>query len=99
MRSLGPDTPKTDLFRLIAEYIDRQIFAGYRLYPGNYVALDLLQGGSAYAGHYTEAERAAFEHYLDGQMAKVTIPNKDNDFLRGQLLRMYANPAINQLGL
>ena len=99
VRSLGPDTPKTELFRLIAEHIDRQIFAGYRLYPGNYVALDLLQGGSAYVGHYTEAERATFEHYLDGQMAKVTIPGRDDDFLRDRLLRMYANPAINQLGL
>ena len=46
--TIPADTPKTELFRLIADHIDRQIFAGYRLYPNNYVALDLLHGDSAH---------------------------------------------------
>ena len=28
-------------------------------------------------------------------MAKITIPNKDEDFLRERLLTMYANPVKN----
>ena len=93
------DTPKTDLFRLIADHIDRQIFAGYRLYPNNYVALDLLHGDSAHADHYTAEDKAQFEAYLKGQLDKIEMEGKDDAYLREQMLKMYANPAINQMGL
>lgn len=97
--TIPADTPKTDLFRLIADHIDRQIFAGYRLYPNNYVALDLLQGDSAHADHYTAEDKAHFEAYLKGQLDKIEMEGKDDAYLREQMLKMYANPAINQMGL
>ena len=97
--TIPADTPKTELFRLIADHIDRQIFAGYRLYPNNYVALDLLQGNSAHADHYTAEDKAHFEAYLKGQLDKIEMEGKDDAYLREQMLKMYANPAINQMGL
>lgn len=97
--TIPADTPKTELFRLIADHIDRQIFAGYRLYPNNYVALDLLHGDSAHADHYTAEEKAQFEAYLKGQLDKIEMEGKDDAYLREQMLKMYANPAINQMGL
>ena len=97
--AIPADTPKTELFRLIADHIDRQIFAGYRLYPNNYVALDLLHGDSAHADHYTAEEKAQFEAYLKGQLDKIEMEGKDDAYLREQMLKMYANPAINQMGL
>lgn len=97
--TIPADTPKTDLFRLIADHIDRQIFAGYRLYPNNYVALDLLHGDSAHADHYTAEDKAHFEAYLKGQLDKIEMEGKDDAYLREQMLKMYANPAINQMGL
>lgn len=97
--TIPADTPKTELFRLIADHIDRQIFAGYRLYPNNYVALDLLHGDSAHADHYTAEDKAQFETYLKGQLDKIEMEGKDDTYLREQMLKMYANPAINQMGL
>ena len=97
--TIPADTPKTELFRLIADHIDRQIFAGYRLYPNNYVALDLLHGDSAHADHYTTEDKAQFEAYLKGQLDKIEMEDKDDAYLREQMLKMYANPAINQMGL
>lgn len=97
--TIPADTPKTELFRLIADHIDRQIFAGYRLYPNNYVALDLLHGDSAHADHYTAEDKAQFEAYLKGQLDKIEMEDKDDAYLREQMLKMYANPAINQMGL
>ncbi len=97
--TIPADTPKADLFRIIAEHIDRQIFAGYRLYPGNYVALDMLQNTAVYTAHYTNEDKATFETYLKGQLAKIEIEGKDIDFLRKQILTMYANPAKNQMEL
>lgn len=97
--TIPADTPKTELFRLIADHIDRQIFAGYRLYPNNYVALDLLHGDSAHTDHYTAEDKAQFEAYLKGQLDKIEKEGKDDAYLREQMLKMYANPAINQMGL
>ena len=97
--TIPSDTPKTELFRLIADHIDRQIFAGYRLYPNNYVALDLLHGDSAHADHYTAEDKAQFEAYLKGQLDKIEMEGKDDAYLRDQMLKMYANLAINQMGL
>ena len=98
LQSLPDDMPKTDFYATVAKHIDRDIFLGYRLYPGNYVAIDMLHGTNDYADHYTEADRTTFEKYIDGQLAKIQdLPNPDMAFLRERILEMYANPAINQM--
>ena len=98
LQSLPDDMPKTDFYATVAKHIDRDIFLGYRLYPGNYVAIDMLHDTNDYADHYTEADRATFEKYIDGQLAKIQdLPNPDMAFLRERILEMYANPAINQI--
>lgn len=93
--TLDPEMPKTKVFDVIAAHIDHEIHRNYRIYPSNYVALDLLDGGNAYAGRYTAEDKAVFEKYLDGQMAKINIENKDEAYLRERMLTMYANPARN----
>jgi hypothetical protein len=97
LRGLDPDMPKTDLFRMIAEHIDHEIHANYCLYPGNYVALDELNGNAEFASHYTVEQKNAFDKYISGQLAKITLPNKDEAFLKERLLTMYANPMRNYL--
>ena len=81
----------------IAHHIDEEIHRHYRLYPCNYVALDLMQGTTDYRSHYTADDQSAFETYLAGQLAKIVIPNKDEAFLRARIIEMYANPAKNFL--
>ena len=98
LQSLPDDMPKTDFYASVAKHIDRDIFLGYRLYPGNYVAIDMLHDTNDYADHYTETDRTTFEKYIDGQLAKIQdLPNPDMAFLRERILEMYANPAINQM--
>lgn len=89
--------PKTELFGAVARRMDREIHRSYRLYPGNYVAADLLQGGTAFAAHYSEADRKCFEDYLGQRLALVSLPQPDLPFLRQRILEMYANPLLNQL--
>ena len=97
--NLSPDIPKSKVFDVIAEHIDKEIFRNYRLYPSNYIALDMLEGNEAHAGRYTADDKAAFEKYLQGQIARIDIPNKDEAFLRERMLTMYANPARNSLAV
>lgn len=97
LASIPEDTPKADIFRIIAEHIDRGIHANYRLYPNNYIAIDMLEGGQRMAEHYTPEDKATFEKYLAAQLAKISIPNKDESFLTERMLTMYANPALNKM--
>lgn len=95
--SLDPSTPKTEVFDVIAKHIDQGVHSNYRLYPCNYAALDMLRGDSAFSGKYTAEEKAAFEKYLAGQLAKIDIPHKDEPYLMERMLTMYANPVVNYL--
>ena len=95
--TLDPSTPKTEIFDVIAEHIDHEIHRNYRLYPSNYIALDALDGGRAFADKYTDEDKAAFDKYLAGQLAKIDLPGKDDDFLMERMLTMYANPARNYI--
>ena len=97
LASIPEDTPKTDIFRIIAEHIDKGIHANYRLFPNNYIAVDILESGNRMAEHYTPQDKATFEKYLAVQLGKISIPNKDEAFLKECMLKMYANPAVNQL--
>ena len=95
--TLDPEMPKQELFNTIAAHIDHEIHSHYRLYPGNYVALDLLENTEAHASEYTPEDKARFEKYIAGQLAKIELPDKDEAFLKEKILAMYANPVRNFL--
>lgn len=88
-----------EFFAATARRLDEEIYRNYRLYPNNFVALDLLNNGKDYISHYSEEDKAQFEQYLQQQIDKIDLPNKDEAFLRERLLEMYANPAKNQLAI
>ena len=91
------DIPKTEFYKALGERMDKEIHRNYHLYPCNYIALDELNGSTQYASHYTDADRQRFDSYLQGQMAKINLPEKDEPFLRERMLTMYANPLVNHL--
>ena len=90
------ELPKNEFFAELAKRMDKEIHRGYTLYPCNYIALDELNGNTEQSSHYTSADRQRFETYLQGQLAKIKLPNKDEAFLRQKMLEMYANPVRNQ---
>ena len=94
--ALDSAVPRNQFLDQVAQIIDRHIFEGYRIYPCNRIALDMLRGDNAAADKYTPEQKQAFQTYLDGQLAKIDIPNPAWDFLRERILTMYANPLINQ---
>lgn len=99
LRALPDDMPKNEFYVAVAEHLDHEIWRGYRLYPSNFVALDLLRGTDEHADRYTAEDHQRFEAYLDAQLKKIQLPNPDWAFLRERMLTMYANPAINQLSV
>ena len=93
------DLPKNEFFTALSQRIDNELHQHYRLYPANFIAIDELNGDSAHAAHYSEADKQRFDNYLAERIAKVELDGKDEAFLRERILTMYANPAINHLKL
>ena len=74
--------PVNAFCRETAALIDRRIRAGYRIWPNNRVAFDLLNGTAL--GGYSPQEKAAFEAHI------ATVP----EALRPVLLHIYAGPLL-----
>lgn len=99
LAELDPNKDKNELFAVVANIIDKEIYRHYRFYPCNYVAYDLLHGTRRFSDHYGLKDKKEFEAYLQGQLDKIDIPNKDEAFLRRMILEMYTNPLVNNLSL
>lgn len=74
----------------LAAVIDQKIWSGYKLWPSNYIAHDLLYGDDEYLSFYTPEEKNAFEKRL---IEKV---DTKNELMVKNFLAMYANPVNNQ---
>jgi len=98
LRALPPQSNKNELIADIASVIDREIYANYRFYSCNYVAYDMLYNTLRCSSNYDQQEKELFETYMQQQVDKIDIPNKDEIFLRNKLLEMYSNPLKNHLG-
>ncbi len=87
------DLSQNEKLSKLSELIDQQIWKGYKLWPSNYIAYDLLNQKSQFASQYTAAEKASFEKRL---LQKV---NQKNPLEVKNFLQMYAHPVVNQLGI
>lgn len=95
LAQLDPNMEKNELIAAIASIIDKEIYKHYRFYPCNYVAYDMLTGTRRFSEHYGLKDKKQFEDYLQGQLDKIVLPNKDEAFLRTKILEMYTNPLKN----
>lgn len=81
----------------VAHIIDKAIHTNYEIFPCNYISYDLLNKTDKFKDKYTEEEYSQFMEYLNQQMDKIKIENKDHDFLWNKLLEMYSNTLKNHL--
>lgn len=97
LAKLDKSMEKNELIASIANIIDKEIYKHYRFYPCNYVAYDMLTGTKRFSSNYGLRDKKHFEEYLQGQLDKIVLPNKDEAFLRTKILEMYTNPLKNHL--
>lgn len=88
---------KNELYSAVAQLIDKKIHSGYTIYNINKIAYDILNGNGRFENEYTLIEKLDFERYLEKQIEKTQLENRDDDFLMRKLLEMYANPLVNYL--
>ena len=88
---------KNEQIELTAKLIDKRIHANYHIYAINKIAYDLLKGEQRFESEYSTMEKLDFEKYLNLQIAKIELNDKDDSYLMKRMLEMYANPLINHL--
>ncbi len=80
-----------------AALIDKKIHSAYVIYKVNKIAYDLLNHSDKFAKEYSIMEKLDFEKYIEKQIEKIDLPEKDINFLTKKILEMYANPLVNYL--
>jgi hypothetical protein len=84
---------KNDRYQVIRNAVDKRVIEGYRLWPNNYIAYDIINSTDRYAANYTEEEKAKFIGYMEHQLDTVE-PEVNRDELREVFLGIYANPVL-----
>ena len=77
----------------LAEVLTEKIVEGYKLWPSNYIAADLLKSSTLYSKYYTEKEKQFFIKRMNLSIVK------NNNCMNQALLEMYANPVFNKRNL
>ena len=75
----------------LAHSIDDSILSGYKLWPTNYIAYDILNQTDLHSHLYSENEKSLFERRLEMRI------DHNNPLALQSFLAMYANPVINKL--
>lgn len=103
IKSLDSQLDRANMAREVCSIIDSQIHTGYKLFPANYIAYDLLNTTDKFALHYSADEASTFNTYVESQINKIndigTISADERMFLRQMMFTMYANPLKNNIGV
>ena len=87
---------RNERFIKLAEIIDQQIYKGYKLFPGNYAAYDILFKTDDFKDKYTDIEFEEFNEHMTKQIAGI---EGDKKIIKLIFLGIYANPVINKYNL
>ena len=83
-------------FKELADHIDLQIHKHFKLFPGNFIAYDMLNQSNVFSDKYNAWEEGKFMEHING----ILNSRKDKDgfeIFKRILLNIYANPVVNQV--
>lgn len=86
------DMDKNRRFANLTKLIDQRIHNGYRLWPTNYIAYDLIERKDRYADRYTDCDKKAFVEHME---LGLCLLEGDHEELQRIFLDIYANPILN----
>jgi hypothetical protein len=76
----------------VAEYIDKRIYANYKLWPNNYIAADLLEKTNKHNNKYSQKEKDTFVERMENDIKNLSFEKEES---LQMYLNMYAMPVFN----
>ncbi len=92
VNSLSKEGNVNDRLKRLAEYIDKQIYTNYRLFPNNYIAYDLYYNCNKYIEQYTIEEQHLF---IELTHQRLKLVNEDRAEAMELWLKMYSTPVLS----
>ncbi len=92
LKGLSKEGNINDRLKILAEYIDIQIYNNYRLYPNNFIAYDLYYNCNRYINRYTIEEQRSF---IELTHQRLKLVDEDRQEAMELWLKMYATPVYS----
>lgn len=92
LRTLSKEGNVNDRLKRLAEYIDKQIYTNYKLFPNNYIAYDLYYNCNKYVEQYTTEEQRLF---IELTHQRLKLVNEDREEAMELWLKMYSTPVFS----
>lgn len=92
LKSLSKDGNTNDRLKRLADYIDKQIYTNYRLFPNNYIAYDLYYNCNKYIDQYSIEEQRLF---IELTHQRLKLVNEDREEAMELWLKMYSTPVYS----
>lgn len=93
--SIDKTLNKNQIYTEIAKILDKKIYQGYKLYPINYVAADIIENSNNYSKYYTNEEKNQALDYFDYRIDEF---KGDVELQKNMLHKLYAYPVFNHYG-
>ncbi|MCW3072397.1 MAG: glycerol acyltransferase [Bacteroidetes bacterium] len=81
---------ENERIKQLVNVIDEQLYTNYKLWPVNYIAMDLQHDSDEHASRYNAAEKEEFIDYIRQKASKL---KGDEQTLVNMFISMYANPV------
>lgn len=81
---------ENEKIKYLVNVIDDQLFANYKLWPVNYIAVDIASGSDEFKQYYSPDEKEKFIGYIKQKISKL---KGDEQSLYNLFINMYANPV------
>lgn len=81
---------ENEKIKQLVNVIDEQLYANYKLWPVNYIAMDILSESEEFSSYYSEEEKQNFVNYIKQKSSKL---KGDEQSLFNLFVNMYANPV------
>ena len=92
LETLNAEPVENEKIRKLALCIDNAVHKGYKLWPSNYIAADLLENATRYATQYTTEQRDAFIAYMNKRLTGLKAEAAE---LECFFLKIYAGPCLS----
>jgi hypothetical protein len=92
LENLMQEENTNDRLKHLADYIDKQIYTNYKLFPNNYIAYDLYYNCSKYIDQYTIGEQSSF---IELTHQRLKLVNEDREEAMYLWLKMYSTPVFS----
>ncbi len=83
---------ENEKIKLLTTLVDKQIYKGYKLWPVNFIAADILNNNITFSAHYTSEEKENFLNYISSKTASI---DGEQDVLFNLFIKLYAAPVGN----